>query len=1062
MSLFETSKKNKIIEKKIILKKKNKSLSQKSFLDKQTPSKYIFPSSSKINSSQFEKYNEVNHADYSKRLDYNINNNNYALNQVQTISEAENIGNNNCKNGNLINLKRYYYPKKYCLYQKRNESYDNNIDNIYNLQTPIKNHNYKNNIKTNTENKSSELYTHYENSFITRNSTAECTNNDRYNNINDISKLNPISYLSKNKREIYSCYLNKSKNTERLKKVNSITNFIDTPYIIGTSRLYNNNIYNKPNSDCKENTISYVPQKKIYDKRASLEFYKPSNYIDLFCPGFSNNTTYKAKKEINNINCDNICHYLNKKNSSIDKNIYIDRKNNNKLKNAKHIFVHKRRLSSFLINNQNKNNKNNCKKENNGNIKNKYVYKKVKKSFSCVNLKEKIDNERYNILKSKRKSIIVDINKINNEFDSIEKEKENHNGGKIDLFNNKISNFKLYTENNDNNNESDFKNINVKCLLSIIKIQRWFKFHIKIKKIIAIQRKFRKYCFIKYIINTYRNNIIIKKSMPNNCEIITKKYKYNNIKFIEKIIFIQNMFVEYLLKKKRKINKIMNNNCFISKIRKNKKIIDNIVMLQRKIREYFCTKEYIKNRKIFDKCNCFDINDMEISSSLHNKNSNHKKSQKNIPYRHQRNKEICNIESYTNSSIFYVANEYETNNKRMKMINKNESINSLFSNYQNNHRKNSSKCNKKNKINIHHNNENKSKNSSYKSSYKEYLSNENSHKLPQNCFSKIYKYSKYNTSNGKSYDRYNEESSIIEDYEISNKKYISLISPFYSLNDKENSNKSNNIIKNISNKKIYLKDLFCKGILKKLIKELRIINRRFSIIGLIMLILQRIVKNINQFVFFKISFNLNSKTKFKHNLFFSILKRLILFEKINIPNEIIYIINNYIPKNKKKNLLFIPYINTKFEEKLINTQLFSNNNKQLLYFIQTILKYEKNIIIPQEKISEYLKKNKLNYRNIFTIMRYIDSFYNSLISNNKYENKAKSEFSYEDDITNTNDENIIIKYEKKTKNNCDIINNINNLYENNFWKDDDFLISNNNIINKGNECISIVNNNNSN
>ena len=164
MSLLDKSKKNTIIEKKIILKKKNKSLSQKSFFEnKATPTKYTFPSKfQNENSIPFDNCYEVNHA---KRLDYNINPN-YALNQIQTISEQE-IYENNYKNENLINLKKYYFPKKYEFHQKNNEQYFNKIDNIYNnsIQTPIKNNNFKYNIKSNTQSKSSELYANYGKNF---------------------------------------------------------------------------------------------------------------------------------------------------------------------------------------------------------------------------------------------------------------------------------------------------------------------------------------------------------------------------------------------------------------------------------------------------------------------------------------------------------------------------------------------------------------------------------------------------------------------------------------------------------------------------------------------------------------------------------------------------------------------------------------------------------------------------------------------------------------------------------------------------------------------------------
>jgi hypothetical protein len=68
----------------------------------------------------------------------------------------------------------------------------------------------------------------------------------------------------------------------------------------------------------------------------------------------------------------------------------------NKIKNIskyKHILFNKNKLSSFLLNTNSK-----IRKDSNGNEDkeetNKYIYKKSKKTYNCINLKEKINKER--------------------------------------------------------------------------------------------------------------------------------------------------------------------------------------------------------------------------------------------------------------------------------------------------------------------------------------------------------------------------------------------------------------------------------------------------------------------------------------------------------------------------------------------------------------------------------------------------------------------------------------------------------------------------------------------
>ena len=74
-----------------------------------------------------------------------------------------------------------------------------------------------------------------------------------------------------------------------------------------------------------------------------------------------------------------------------------------------------------------------------------------------------------------------------------------------------------------------------------------------------------------------------------------------------------------------------------------------IILLQRKFREFLKIKKSRYNNSYF-------------------KNFGHKKNKKNIPHSHQRNKDLCNVDSYTNSSFLNIANESESNHKKIIAI----------------------------------------------------------------------------------------------------------------------------------------------------------------------------------------------------------------------------------------------------------------------------------------------------------------------------------------------------------------------------------------------------------
>ena len=161
----------------------------------------------------------------------------------------------------------------------------------------------------------------------------------------------------------------------------------------------------------------------------------------------------------------------------------------------------------------------------------------------------------------------------------------------------------------------------------------------------------------------------------------------------------------------------------------------------------------------------------------------------------------------------------------------------------------------------------------------------------------------------------------------------------------------------------------------------------------IQIIAQKILKNINQYVFFKIK---KSQNDIEENIFFSIIKRIIFLYNSRIKyknnfNNVFKFIKENLSKNinnlnKYNYILFIP---EKQEDNLIQNQFFQNNDNDLANFICFCLKIEHNLIINNNinNLIQYrLKKDILVNHNIFTIYRYMDNFYSELIDKNIFLN----------------------------------------------------------------------------
>ena len=139
--------------------------------------------------------------------------------------------------------------------------------------------------------------------------------------------------------------------------------------------------------------------------------------------------------------------------------------------------------------------------------------------------------------------------------------------------------------------------------------------------------------------------------------------------------------------------------------------------------------------------------------------------------------------------------------------------------------------------------------------------------------------------------------------------------------------------------------------------------------------------------------------KYKLNLFFehlsyfntkkeifikSIFRHINIYKRNNfIKNEIIHLIENNIPEGIKLENFDsrFPKFTSEQENNLINTQILKEDNN-LVNYIYLFFKYEKNKKVNFKFIENRLIKEPLNYRNIFTVLRYIDNL-DAKINTNK-------------------------------------------------------------------------------
>ena len=242
------------------------------------------------------------------------------------------------------------------------------------------------------------------------------------------------------------------------------------------------------------------------------------------------------------------------------------------------------------------------------------------------------------------------------------------------------------------------------------------------------------------------------------------------------------------------------------------------------------------------------------------------------------------------------------------------------------------------------------------------------------------------------------------------RKYLSFKQDKMSLftfghNNKIESNLSFNNNKNTD----IIKKIFSNYISYKLSNFFILTLNRINLFYFIKIFIQRLKKNIKQFIYIKL-FNTENENNF-YSYFFKTIWRHI---KINIKttNEITILLRSNIPKFFKVGFEqnYIPYIKDSQENNLINTQLFLNNDDELVNYILYFLKSEKkiNININKKSIIMHLNNYNLKNQNIFCLTRYIDSFYNDLITKKI------------DLIEKNNEENFKDNYYIQTEENNDI------------------------------------------
>ena len=466
---------------------------------------------------------------------------------------------------------------------------------------------------------------------------------------------------------------------------------------------------------------------------------------------------------------------------------------------------------------------------------------------------------------------------------------------------------------------------------------------------------------VKELYSYSNSNALSEKS--KNIYYINKIKKDNNL--LNKIIVLQKKIKNYILKNKYILKKKINNICYISKKLKltNTKLNNKIILTQKIIRDYIINKKDINYKINLKKTNsdnkCNNLTNDTSKGKNNNENNN------NINNKNNKN----NNNNNNNISEFDIKDNHNNTVDIIIGSNINSNINS--------------NCKDKNENSFIYNNV-----TTFSFDFKIH-DNDNSIPIMENSNSKnSIKLNISNNDNDNDNDINDNNENIVDDYNISN--INNNITNFLSFSSK-NMLLSNDRYDYCSK----LKSLFVTSITNKLSKFLILILNRLHLFDFIKTLSQKVNKSANQYIF-QILLNIykNQKEYINNNydlFFFTTLKRHIIYNSNNKENEIKNLLkenipkcfdnNNYANKNNIKSMK-IPYINKINQNNLINTQLFLKNDNNLINYIFNFFVNEKGTcVLSKEILRKRLIKYKLKNRNIFTITKYMDEVYNSIINN---------------------------------------------------------------------------------
>ena len=528
-------------------------------------------------------------------------------------------------------------------------------------------------------------------------------------------------------------------------------------------------------------------------------------------------------------------------------------------------------------------------------------------------------------------------------------------------FTNSEDNNKIIINSNNNSNKKNSNLPNKIILKPCFISKRYFsRVDLIISYIILIQKNIKKFLSTKIAKNSCGDKKKIKKNSKSRNKPKKKNKNIienmsNNINNFKSLIIIspEKEFDEFIshTSNKEKINKkiifenliknaenevyfkLLNNACFISKKRKDINFVKKVLFLQKHMKFCLNKKKFMVN--IIKKINNICYFDKIIING----------------FNYNLEKKIILIQRNIKNFLKTKNNNYKikTNNKYLSSNNAFQSTNEI--------------SNKKNEQNEPNN-----------------INTISEFNLYENSFIS-------NNVNAISFDFKDIQNENIEDDDnnIINTKKENIIKTlnFGSKNKLIITEKQKNYKK--------LKQLFINSITNKFANFLTNALNKLYLYNFIKIFVQKISKSINQYVFYIIT---NKRNNEKYINFFAILKRHIKYNLNNNihNNEIKFLLMENLPqcfhdyKKNNKNinndyLVNIPYINHIQERNLINTELFINNDENLINYIINFYNKEKgNFDFESISLRNILNNRKLKNRNIFTITKYFDDIYNDIIN----------------------------------------------------------------------------------